>query len=139
MANSGDDRSVRAGGNIIGSQVITGDTTRAVMRGVKVTLPPPGEVQPARELAELRALLTALQAPDKGKLDRALQDAEEEAKKPEPDKDEIGSALERVVRYAKGASDFGEHVEKLAPRIAALAAWLGTSGVKLLADAGLNT
>jgi hypothetical protein len=136
MVNSGGDRSVKAR-DITGSQVITGDSNRAVMRGVKVTLPPPGDVQPERELAELRVLLSAFETPEKGKLDRALQDAEEEAKKPEPDKDEIGSALERAIRYAKSASDFGEQAEKLARPLGALASWLGANWHKLVALAGL--
>ncbi len=70
-------------------------------------------------------------------MDRALLDAEEEAAKPEPDKDEIGGAIERVVKYARGASEFAEQVEKLAPRLAAVASWLGSNWIKILAMAGI--
>lgn len=79
-----------------------------------------------------------MDTPDAGKLDRALQDAEEEAGKAEPDKDEVGSAIERAVKYAKGASDFSAQVEKLAPRLAALASWLGDNWLKILALAGIS-
>jgi hypothetical protein len=137
MANSGGDRSVKAR-DIIGSAVVTGPNNRVEMRGVKVTLPPAESVRPERELAELRALLIAMQVPERGRLDRALQDAEEEAAKPAPDKEEVGGALERVVKCAKGAAEFSEQVEKLAPKLAALAAWLGPVGHKLLVAAGLT-
>jgi hypothetical protein len=98
---------------------------RASMRGTTVTLPPPESVDLRQELAALQAALAAMQVPDRGKLDRALQDATEEAAKPDPERDEIGVALERAVRYAKGAGDFAEHASKLQPILAALASWLG--------------
>ncbi len=137
MTTNGDDKSVRAR-DIIGSQVITGDNNTATMKGVKVSLVPADTVDIKAELSALRDALASLNAPDQGKLDRALQDAEEEAAKPEPDKDEIGGAIERVVKYAKGASEFGEHVGKLAPRLAAVTSWLGSNWLKILAMAGLT-
>ena len=136
MTNS-DDSSVKAR-DIIGSQVITGDSNQASMHGVTVTLPAAVSVDVTVELAALREVLVGLNAPDAGKLERALQDAEEEAAKPEPDRDEIGGAIERAVKYAKGASDFSAHVAKLAPRLAALTSWLGENWVKILALAGLS-
>ena len=136
MMTNGDDRSVRAR-DIIGAQVITGDNNTTTMKDVKVSLPRADTVDIKAELSALRDLLASLNAPDQGKLDRALQDAEEEAAKPEPDKDEIGGAIERAVKYAKGANEFGETVEKLAPRLAAVASWLGSNWVKILAMAGI--
>ncbi len=107
------------------------------MKGVKVSLPRADTVDIKAELSALRDLLVSLNVPDQGKLERALQDAEEEAAKPEPDKDEIGSAIESAVKYAKGASEFGEHVGKLAPRLASATSWLGSNWVKILALAGI--
>ncbi len=137
MPKKGSDRSVKAR-DITASQVVTGDNNRLYMRGTKVALPPADQVQPNRELAELRTLLMAMRVPERGKLDRALQDAEEEAAKPDPDKDEVGGALERAVKYATGASDFGEQVEKLQPKITALVSWLGSNWHKILAVVGLT-
>lgn len=138
MSTNGDDRSVRVGGNVTGAQIITGDNNRAVMREVKVhELPPAGQVDVGKELAELRALLASLKAPDAGKIERALADAEEEAAKPEPDRDEIGSALDRAVGYAKKAGDFSEAAEKIAPKLQALASWLGANWYKLLGAVGM--
>jgi hypothetical protein len=137
MPPSGDNRSVHAGGNITGASIVTGDYN-TVTATVHVALPPPASVDPKAELAALRELLAKLQTPDRGKLDRAFDDAEEEAAKPDPDKSEIGGALQRVLKAAKGANDFAGQVETLAPRVAALASWLGPVGHGLLALAGLS-
>lgn len=138
MTNSGDDHSVHVGGNMTASQVITGNHNQATMSGTRVTLPPPDTIQPASELAELRELLASLDTPDRGKIERALADAEEEAAKPDPDRDEVGSALDRALGYARKASDFGEQIEKVAPKVKALASWLGTNWHKILAVVGLS-
>ncbi|AXS42786.1 hypothetical protein D1F64_21420 [Breoghania sp. L-A4] len=107
------------------------------MKGVKVVLPAPETVDVAGELAALRALLAEMRVPDAGKLDRALQDAEEEAAKPQPDKDEVGGALERVIKYAKAADDFSGHAEKLQQRIAPLVSWLGANWHRIAIAVGI--
>jgi hypothetical protein len=136
MTGKGDNWSVTAR-DIIGSVVTTGDNNTTTTT-ITVTLPPADKVDLAAELAALKQALAALRTPEQGKIERALADAQDEAKKPAPDKEEIGGALERAVKYAKGAEDFGAQAEKLAPRIAALASWLGDKGQKLLALAGLS-
>ena len=90
-------------------------------------MPPPTDIDLGRELAALRELLAALETPDAGKMERALLDAEEEAAKAEPEKNEIRDALERGSKYAKAADNFSEHAEKIAHRMAALMAWAGFS------------
>jgi hypothetical protein len=105
----------------------------------QLPLPPADQVDVKAELAALReALATLNKVPDRGKLDRALEDAADEAQKPEPDKKEVGGALQRAVKYAKAADDFGDHAEKLLPRLAALAAWLGPLGHSVLSMVGLS-
>ena len=131
------DRSVKAGGNIVGSMIITGDNNIAQMKDVSVTLTSGEGVDIVAELAGLRQVLMGLTTPNHGKIDRALQDAEEEAGKPQPDKDEIGSAVERAVKYAKDASDFAEHGSKIAERLAPVVSWLGENGTKILTLAGI--
>ena len=100
-------------------------------------MPPPETVNVAAELAELRELLGKLNVPDRGKLDRALEDAKEETAKPKPEKQKVADALGRAVKYSKGADDFAQHAEKLIPRLAALGSWLGAHGTALLAMAGI--
>jgi len=122
---NGDDRSVKVGGSVTGSQVITGDDNKAEMRHVTVTFPPADEVDVRAELAALRGALSALTTQEAGKCVRALDDAEEEAAKAEPDKDEIGNALERALKHARTASDFADQAERIGQRLAPLIAWLG--------------
>jgi hypothetical protein len=137
MSGSGGNRSVTAR-DITGSSVVTGDHNVVTTTMKQVTLPPADTVDVKAELAALRELLTELKnVPDRGKLDRAMQDAVEGTAKPQPDKAEVGGAVERVVRYAKAADDFGEHVEKLLPRLAAIASWAGAAGRGLLTMAGV--
>jgi hypothetical protein len=136
MPPSGDNRSINVLGNATGA-FVTGDNN-TVTATTRVTLPPPATVDPKAELAALRDLLSCLQTPDRGKLDRAFADAEEEAAKPDPDKAEIGFALQRIIKTAKGANDFAGQVETLAPRVAALVSWLGPAGHGLLSLAGLS-
>ena len=51
---------------------------------------------------------------------------------------EVGNALERAVKYAKAADDFGDHADKLLPRLASLASWLGANGHSLLSMLGIG-
>jgi hypothetical protein len=131
------ERSVTIGRDAIGNQIVTGDQNMVSSTGQRITLPAPETVDIQSELAELRAILATLKPPDAGKLERALANAEDEVEKDDPDKDEVGSAIERVVKYAKGASDFSEHVEKLAPTLKAVCGWLGQNWYKLLAAVGI--
>jgi hypothetical protein len=135
---SGSNRLVTAR-DITGSSIVTGDHNTVSTRMKQIALPPADQVDVKMELAALRAALAELkEVPDRGKFDRAIEDAAEEIAKPEPDKEEVGGALERVVKYAKAADDFGEHAEKLLPRLAALTSWLGPAGRGLLNMIGLS-
>ena len=135
---SGNNRSVTAR-DITGSSIVTGDHNTVSTTMKQIALPPAEQVDVKAELAALREALAELKkVPDRGKLDRAMEDAVEETAKPEPDKKEVGGALERVVKYVKAADDFGEHSEKLLPRLAGLASWLGTNGHNLLAAFGIS-
>jgi hypothetical protein len=134
---NGSNRSVAAR-EITGSSIVTGDHNTVSTTMKQIALPPADQVDVKAELAALRDLLAELKkVPDRGKLDRAVEDAVEETAKPEPDKEEVGGALERVVKYAKAADDLGEHAEKLLPRLAALASWLGPAGHTLLSMLGI--
>lgn len=136
---SGSNRSVTAR-DITGSSIVTGDHNTVSTMMNQIALPPADQVDVKVELAALREVLAELKrVPDRGKLDRAVEDAVEETDKPEPDKEEVGRAVERVVKYAKAADDFAEHVEKLLPRLAALASWLGAHGHNLLSMLPIST
>jgi hypothetical protein len=132
MSGSGDNRSVTAR-DITGGSVVTGDQNI-----VTTTMKQVDKVDVKAELAALQDLLAELKnVPDRGRLDRAMQDAVEETAKPEPDKAAVGNALERVTRGAKAAGDFAENAEKIVPRLVALGSWLGPAGRALLNSLGV--
>jgi hypothetical protein len=138
MSGSGDNRSVTAR-DITGSSIVTGDHNTVTTTMRQVAAPPADQVDAKAELAALKELLADLKkVPDRGKLDRAVEDAVDETAKPEPNKEEVGGALERVAKYAKAADDFGEHAEKLLPRLVALGSWLGPAGRVLLNMLGIS-
>ncbi len=121
-----------------GVNVVTGDGNVVSARTEKHTFPPPSTVDAVAELAALREITEELKIPDRAKCRRALEDADEETAKPNPDKEELAGAIERVVKYAKAADDFGEHAAKMLPRILALGSWLGTHGRTLLSMFGVQ-
>jgi hypothetical protein len=137
MSGSGDNRSVTAR-DITKSSVVTGDQNIVTTTMKQVAAPPADRVDVKAELAALRDLLAELKnVPDRGRLDRAMQDAVEEAVKPEPDKEWVGNALDRVAKSAKAASDFTENAEKIVPRLVALGSWLGPAGRAVLNALGV--
>jgi hypothetical protein len=137
MSGSGDNRSITAG-DITGSSIVTGDQNIVTTTMRHVTLTPADQVDAKVELAALRELLTGLKnVPERGRLDRAVQDAVEETAKPEPDKEWVGNALERVAKSAKAASDFSDNAEKIVPRLVALGSWLGPAGRAVLNALGV--
>lgn len=136
MSSNGDNRSVTAR-DITGSSVVTGDNNLVSTRMQQITLPSPDTVDVKAELAALRELVSKLSLQDRGKLNRALEDATDETNKADPDKEEVAGAVGRIVKYAKAADDFSQHASNLLPHIAALGAWLGPYGHALLTAAGI--
>ena len=137
MAKGQGKRSVSIGGAANKSIIVTGDHNKVVQTIKRVSVPPPESVDMKAELATLRALLAQLSAPDARKIDNAVGDAEDELRRPQPDKDEVGKALDRAITYAQKAEGFGEAAEKLVPHIVNVAGWLGTAGAMLLRVFGL--
>lgn len=132
------DRSVSIGRDANKSIIVTGDRNRVTQTFKRVSLPPPESVDIKSEIAALRSLLSELSSPDARKVTNAIDDAEDELSRPEPDRDEVGKALTRAIGYAQKADSSAETAEKLAPRIVKVAGWLGTAGSALLALFGLS-
>jgi hypothetical protein len=128
--------SIMVGGNATGT-FVAGNENRVESAVTQASLPDPATVRIAEELAGLRAILAKLNSAEAGKLGRALDDAEEEARKPAPDKNEIGSAVERALKIAGKASDFAENTSKILPDVKGAVAWLGSNWIKLLPLVGL--
>jgi hypothetical protein len=136
------DRSVSIGRDAVGNVITTGDRNRVEAEIeaslTKTPLPPAGAVDIAKELAQIRAVLERLGGEQAGKIGRALDDAEEEASKPQPNKAEVGDALGRALKTAQSVSGFAEVVAKLAPHVASAVGWLGAYGHPLLPTVGLT-
>jgi hypothetical protein len=136
------DKSIAIGRDAIGSIVATGDNNNINLSGPisvskTTTLPSSDSVDIVQELEHIRTILNRIGGENAGKIRRALDDADEEAHKARPNKNEIGSALERAIDYANKGGDFADHVEKLAPYVTNAVAWLGSNWHKLLTLVGL--
>lgn len=130
-------RNVDIGGNMIGGAAVTGDNNVVDVRYRKVTLPSADRIDIRAELAALKDLLLGLNTEDRRKIANALAEAESDAAKPQPDKNEIGGALERALGYAGKAADFGEKAGKIATHVQNAVGWLGDHWHKLLPLVGL--
>ena len=95
-------------------------------------LPEPENVKIQAELDALCKVLLLLESPDWRKIKNAFDDIQEELQKPNPDKDEVGHALDRAISYARRANDFAEAIDKLRPHLRKATAWLGEGWYKLL-------
>jgi hypothetical protein len=115
---------------------VAGD--RNVVHFQQVTLPAADEVDMASEVATLRELLGRLDSTDRRKIDNAFADAADELARPEPDRDEVGKALDRALEYGKKAKDFAGIVEALKPHVVGAVGWLGKNWHKILGVVGLT-
>ena len=132
-------RSVSIGGSVTGSAIQTGgyDTANVNFQQV-IILPAPASVNIQEELNVLREIIAKLESSDRRKIDNAFEDIQEELNKAKPDKDEVGDALSRVLKYAKKAEGFASVMEKLQPHLTKTTAWLGCNWHKLLGFVGLT-
>jgi len=128
----GQNRSVSVGGSVKGSVIQTGDQDTASLQFRQVSLPDAESVDIRAELAAIKQAVLSLSTPDRQKIQNAFQDAEEELAKQNPDKDEVGRALDRALDYAKKAEGFAGTAEKLTSHITNAAAWLGENWHKIL-------
>ena len=135
----GQNRSVSIGGNVTGSAIQTGDRNVANLQFQPISLPAPESVDIRAEFDALHEILAKLETSDRRKIDNAFADAQEEVNKPQPDKNEVGKALDRALDYAKKAEGFACVVEKLKPHLIKATAWLGENRHKLLSTVGLTT
>jgi hypothetical protein len=135
-------KSIAVGRDATGAVLVTGDNDRinATIQATvtKITLPLARTVKIDQELNQIRTILERIGGENAGKIGRALDDAAEEANRPNPNKDEVGSALNRALAYAKASAGFAEEMSQLAPHVANAVGWLGASWEKLLTNIGLS-
>jgi hypothetical protein len=131
-SQGGQNRSVSIGRNANINAIQPGTKNKANISYQKVSLFAPTSVNIQAELNALHEILAKLETSDRRKIDNAFEDAQEEINKPQPDKDEVGKALDRAFDYAKKAEGFASVVEKLQPHLTKTTAWLGENWHKLL-------
>ena len=136
MSDHGNNRTGSAGGGVHNSNFVVGDGNEVTL--TQVQPPAAQEVDVVAEIAGLRALMEGLAVPERGKLERALEDAGEEAAKAKPDKEDMAGALKRAVKASKGAADFAENADKIGERVVRIAGWLGPLANGALALLGLT-
>lgn len=101
--------------------------------------PPYGQaIDIAAEFAALRTLMERLILSDFSELNRALNDAGEEAARPAPDKAEVAGALERAVEASKNATNFTQNVTEIGDCVVRIVGWLGPSAGSVLTLLGLR-
>ncbi len=118
--------------------MITGDSNTTNVNFQQVSLPAPASVNIETELNALREILAKLETSDRRKIDNAIADAEEEINKPQPDKNELGKALDRAFDYANKAAGFASVIEKLKPHLTKTVGWLGENWHTLLSLVNLT-
>ncbi|NJO15109.1 MAG: hypothetical protein HC877_04990 [Thioploca sp.] len=130
--------SVNISGSATSNVIQTGDHNVGTVNYQKITLPPSESVDVKAELKVLHEILAKMDTPNNQKINNAFSDVEDELTRSPPNKNEIGTALERALRYAKQADTFAKSIKELTPIIINIAAWLGKSGNKILEFIGLS-
>ncbi len=118
-----------------GTAAATGDHATATAT-YSETIPRDTSVDLKAELAALRQVLADLRNVDKKALTR-LEEAEEEAGKPEPDGSEIEKLVKQATGYAKSGADLADQTEKLVPHLKKIGAWLGRAWSEWAPSLGL--
>jgi hypothetical protein len=93
--------------------------------------PASAAAHPRADVAHLTRLVRDLHVTDRAALGRAVDAAHEAAAPPDPDRFEVGGAVERVLKLARGAADFCARAEAIAAAVAPLAAWIGPQAGRL--------
>ena len=138
MTKGSGERSIRVGRSANNSNLIAGDFNKITAKQ-KVTPPAADTVDILAEIVALRAALSSTASDDAVKIRNAVDEAEDEARRPKPNKDEVATALSRAINYAQKAEGFAEEANKLIPHIIKVAGWLGVAGTAVLASFGLST
>jgi len=100
--------------------------------GQYVNLPTSNDVNMKQVVADLKIILTSMSSEDSKKIANALEDAEDELNKDNPNKDEVGEAIDRALNKARKAQEFATVVDDLRPHVEAAAGWLGKNWYKIL-------
>lgn len=129
------DRSIRVGGAVSGSVLVTGDKNTVSLASGDAA--PSDRADVLRELEAVRELLQGMTGPDAKRVTNAVEEAIDEARAPEPRKDVVAGSLERALELAVKAGAVAEQIDKLRERLGGIVRWLGPSFAGLLRLVGL--
>lgn len=96
------------------------------MATITETVAPASNVDILAVLAALRDTLAHTPGIERKALTR-IEEAQEEAAKREPKREEVKSLVAQATQYAKDAAGFSDAVEKLKPHLMQIAAWTGSA------------
>ena len=115
------DKPVNIGRDASGMVVATGDKnvlySEVGVNFARKALPPSSAVDLLKELKQLHLILGRLGREHANKTNRAVGNASEKARKPDPNKDEICSAFKRALDYAAESNSIVEQAGRLAPHL----------------------
>ena len=137
--NTGEMRVAAAGDN---ANVIQGDGSTIALNAPDATEEQITSAQAIELLAQMQTLLEAADLPEakKGKAQKFLAAAKEEATEPEPDKDYIKSNLERVTKTLEATTATVTAStglwQSLKPILTRLAPWLGVAASYFMGGLG---
>ena len=103
----------------------TGEESTATAT-INETIAPDPNIDILAVLAALQSVLTCMPGIERKALTR-IEEAREEAVKPEPKRDEVKRLVAQATQYAKDAATFSDAVEKLKPNLMQIAAWTGST------------
>jgi len=125
MASQDSSGGNRIYGNVHQSAVVSGSHNKVSVGANSSTDGSADLIELRKELQKLGEVLRNLHSPDSPKITNAVGDADTELQKPNPSKDEVGEALERAIKYAKKADEFGKSAASLKPYVQTIVTWLG--------------
>jgi hypothetical protein len=114
----------------------TGDQSIAKATFSEV-IAPDANVDIVTALTTLQNILSGLPGIGTKALTR-LNEAREEASKPEPKREEVKDLVTQATHYAREAVGFAESAEKLKPHLRQIAAWLGSAWLSWAPTLGLG-
>ena len=118
--------------------MVAGDANVVNMTLTKTTLIDHQSINLQSSFDSFRDVIQTWSIPKKKRMNRALDDIADELQSADPDKNEVGVSLERVLKLAQSSEGFAERVPSLQADTRAIVSWLGGPWTKLLHYVGLT-
>ncbi len=124
-------RGISISGNATGGVFVTGNQNSISASNQMVISNHNESVEIRSVIATLSEVLTNLPGDAKRKIARAFEDINDELASADPDRHEVGAALDRALRFAKSSDEFANAQPKLDENIGQVIKWLGADWSKI--------